>query len=67
MQDTVLSNPMQFISFQSYAVYRFICASCNACYIRETKCHLKLGPESSSYKIVVGNLVTQNEVAIPGY
>ena len=26
---------------QSYVVYQFTCAGCNACYIGETKCHLK--------------------------
>ena len=26
---------------QSYVVYQFTCAGCNACYISETRCHLK--------------------------
>ena len=54
-----ISIPKDFVPkfLQFYVVYQFTCAGCNACYIGETKSHLKtrieeyLGKDKNSQRL----------------
>lgn len=41
---------------KSFAVYKFVCPDCNACYIRETTCHLSTRVEEHLEKDKQSNI-----------